>query len=593
MFESTRARMRDVKRRMQGRQPSSRGNVFESERGERTSVLVDAVRPSSIVMTLPGSVERAPSRARVAAVPRKRKREVVDGNALRAQWRRRQRKWREIDTAWGEGDPRSERSWWLGELTAEELSTLLAASDMFGEGKSQKDPSVAALLYYLNSGVFRFQEHKDFGSDGNSPSPDSPDESEYESSGQGSALSDCDVSEQGLRHGCDDSCATASESEPMIEGVTECRFDHEKLEKEIRMEALTQKEMRELVETWFRRHSITHGDLVSFGACGVRLLEREEEPVVEFGRLFLDSPEARLLEFESSDYSRYQEEVTMGSVLIPRSSTGAWERVKPWKIRSCFESDDGKMFHIHPELVQTSVSDPDKGRKFTRLCPRCRGYIFCKAVVPPLSIAAGIDFGDARRLGLEPLSLHEQLIVARVRLYMATIKVSSNRKGRVNLAERQRLQGHAVLFNHDAPIAADIELQAIDELMDPARLESMMQIYFVDAEGNGDKLMHQMLQSSRLLARPWVIYQRLAVLKAVHTGYQHLRLPPYEDFARAVRKSNEVLIQKSARVDEQELIAYEARLGSDLACVQSRETNELLDRERGDGLVDLGSNLGE
>jgi hypothetical protein len=41
----------------------------------------------------------------------------------------------------------------------------------------------------------------------------------------------------------------------------------------------------------------------------------------------------------------------------------------------------------------------------------------------PLSIAGGVDFGNYKHLGLEKPNLHEQLIIARVRLYQVTVKV--------------------------------------------------------------------------------------------------------------------------------------------------------------------------
>ena len=62
--------------------------------------------------------------------------------------------------------------------------------------------------------------------------------------------------------------------------------------------------------------------------------------------------------------------------------------------------------------------------------------------IPKLSIAAGIDFGHPDRLGLPQLTLVEELIISRSRLYVSILKLCGN-----VAAERQTAKkGHVITF---------------------------------------------------------------------------------------------------------------------------------------------------
>ena len=300
-------------------------------------------------------------------------------------------------------------------------------------------------------------------------------------------------------------------------------------------------------------------------------MERTEEPAIIYDRLFLDALEAQVLKYSPEEHDRLNDMKKEGPILIPRSGgEHEWEAIRPWEIVSFYEYDPKTVYHIHPELVQTCKDGPQKGRRFVRVCPRCMGHIENKKV-PLYSIAAGVDFGNAQRLGLEPLSLHEQLIVSRCRIYMATIKLLSNCVGHVTLNQRQRLQGHAVLFRHDAPAVANASVCDLHDVVNPRRLESLLQIYFVDEKGRSDSLIRKMVGSSQVLARPWVLFQRLAVLKVVHKDYHHLHLADYADFTGKVDKANDAIARSVIRINDKDSVEFEMRLGSDIASAQSRE----------------------
>ena len=79
---------------------------------------------------------------------------------------------------------------------------------------------------------------------------------------------------------------------------------------------------------------------------------------------------------------------------------------------------DGTLYHLHPELVEKN-SDGDE---VVRLCRYCT--VHCpKGEVPPLSLAAGMDYGSSARLGLPQLTVAEKLVISKARPYAVIVKL--------------------------------------------------------------------------------------------------------------------------------------------------------------------------
>lgn len=78
--------------------------------------------------------------------------------------------------------------------------------------------------------------------------------------------------------------------------------------------------------------------------------------------------------------------------------------------------------------------------------------------IPKLSIAAGIDFGNYDRIGLEPLTIVEELLISQSRLYVSIVKLVGSRA-----EERQSAKkGHVIIFPQpDGPLKL-AELQRIN-----------------------------------------------------------------------------------------------------------------------------------
>ena len=92
---------------------------------------------------------------------------------------------------------------------------------------------------------------------------------------------------------------------------------------------------------------------------------------------------------------------------------------------SCYEAVDGTLYHLHPEFVDATHDASNPSMLF---CDRCKTQVGAgKSKAPPLSLAAGIDFGVLSRITefRDPdmqLSEAEQMLLSEVRLYHIVAK---------------------------------------------------------------------------------------------------------------------------------------------------------------------------
>ena len=90
----------------------------------------------------------------------------------------------------------------------------------------------------------------------------------------------------------------------------------------------------------------------------------------------------------------------------------------------------------------------------TYLCHQCYQSIVTNQKIPELSIAAGVDFGFYKRLGLTFPNSFERTILSTVRLYHKIMKVSKNNHIRSDFTHSNIL-GHCISFGHDVPTIAN------------------------------------------------------------------------------------------------------------------------------------------
>ncbi|CAB9503076.1 Inherit from KOG: DNA helicase [Seminavis robusta] len=390
-----------------------------------------------------------------------------------------------------------------------------------------QNPMKAVLMFYLNSGYFRFEQYRD-----------------YTQADDGSPI-DLDV----------------------VSG-------------DIQAERQSMEELDNMVESFFKCHSYTHFAVAACGSCGVKKIEEptaEDTGVGEFVVCNLDLPEMSILQYSTEEKQKLQKQMAdpKSRVTVPVNERWDVETLEVWKTRSFYEETrpDGNVvfWHLHGELVR----DLGTGKKSTKLCPRCWKAIK-SGKTPRLSIAAGIDFGLSSRLNLEAPNLHEQLILARTRLFFAMVKVSSNMYGQVNANTALKRRCHAVLFPHDAPDGAaymfESKLFETGGMLNKAELHKLLHMYMVDPNGRPDSIAREVYETVNLLARPYVIAQWLIVLKYTHCQYSDLDVSSLQDTVDAViLELNEGIMKGAVPIVGGQAVAHEQNLGSDVAQCTTQE----------------------
>ena len=142
--------------------------------------------------------------------------------------------------------------------------------------------------------------------------------------------------------------------------------------------------------------------------------------------LMLSSPEAEPLHYNEQEIKEFLALVqSTKNVQIPLSEYQSGS-IDISKAKSVFSADGGfsNLFHLHPELV----SETDNGLQ-TMICPNCQKHL-SKYNCPPMSISAGVDFGDFTRLLLESPNLHEQILLSRYWLFLLLSRSHQTGRGK-------------------------------------------------------------------------------------------------------------------------------------------------------------------
>jgi len=125
---------------------------------------------------------------------------------------------------------------------------------------------------------------------------------------------------------------------------------------------------------------------------------------------------------------------------------------------SLYVAPDGSQYHLHPEFVEVTHNVLDGSQHIkASLCRPCHTEIR-DGKVPKLSIAAGVEFGSAARIGLPSLTLVEEYLIAQGRMLISVIKLVGSQPPTRQSARR----GHVITFPHSGPSAAAEHLRAVD-----------------------------------------------------------------------------------------------------------------------------------
>ena len=188
-------------------------------------------------------------------------------------------------------------------------------------------------------------------------------------------------------------------------------------------------EKQELCANDFLRDWSPELGLLACAACGYRHLATSSRQFVEVP---IDDDKLVPLRYTEEDETDFQKK------------SDVYKRLKSSYLFG------NQRFHLHPELVNTS--DPNSS-PLVLLCPTCNTAL--PNSVPRTAIAAGVDFGNSRRLNLPQLSLVEKCLLARHRVYAVVIKVGG--------FSSDRLMGHCIAIPHDGP---DVSIKNLQDAID-------------------------------------------------------------------------------------------------------------------------------
>lgn len=282
----------------------------------------------------------------------------------------------------------------------------------------------------------------------------------------------------------------------------------------------------------------------------------------------------------------HRQSMERDSLKIPYNKEGDTKEVELWRLCSAWpakkpkdliedrdnlpdymfdESGDPVYYHLHPEFVREERVRGGENKYSAMMCSECCKVIFSKEdgtlQYPRRSIAAGVDFGDYSRIGLEPLTDRERQIISKVRHYLLIIKIESNTgdvigeggvtkkgTGRTRENSQSAVKGCGIYFDDDST-------HVVSDLLSQEGINGKVSLQFVGPEGQYDTLAAKVLGSPHVEGRAWVIYQWLKVLREVNCHYEHDDiLPAFGEVSARMEAANEALVGSAECIDDEDVL---------------------------------------
>ena len=175
-----------------------------------------------------------------------------------------------------------------------------------------------------------------------------------------------------------------------------------------------------------------------------------------------------------------------------------------------------------------------------------------KGMLPPLSLANGVDFGSAARIGLVDMTLAEKLVVAKARLFAVVVKL---RPGSGS-GSQQALKGHVIAFDSPGPEVACALYPRLHRLADS------ISVQFVGSKGQLQASMRRALGCTDLQVRPAVVYAWLRALKALHPEYRDIEIDASPATQAALANAAQQLLASVVLIDSPVDVMMEALTAS-------------------------------
>jgi len=340
-------------------------------------------------------------------------------------------------------------------------------------------------------------------------------------------------------------------------------------------------------ETLSKEKGRVSAPLLTCACCGVRNLMIDDNPCTYYTKVDLQNQNLQKVlrlgdECTSTSFPNEIPKPTQEShrsvmenrpISIPYNDAGETKEVELWKLCSVWPAlkpdelieqreslpdylfstrkvdgvaiDEPIYYHLHPEFVDEEINkDSKKSYTFT-ICLECKKSIDA-GEVPRNSLAAGIDFGDANRIGLEPLTDRERQIISKVRHYLLVIKIESNIDyNRTKEKGQSAVKGCGIYFDDDSS-------RVVSDLLSQDGINGDVSLQFVGPDGEYDSLAKKVLGSANVHGRAWVIYQWLKVLREVNCHYQYDgELPNFEEVKAELKKANDALVDNAEHVNDE------------------------------------------
>ena len=222
------------------------------------------------------------------------------------------------------------------------------------------------------------------------------------------------------------------------------------------------------------------------------------------------------------------------------------------------------LYHLHPEFI-----DSEPGTDETAFfCSKCHGHLL-NHVIPPHSLANGLDLGDCERIGLKKPNAFELSLLARVRHYHSIVKIQQNGGSSFRVdTTGHKIRSHSILFEHDAPqiscLALIMKLAEADRPQLKQLLSDQITIQFVGPDDQMDYLIKHAIGSDVIRARADVLYSWLLVLRTTNPLYSNdPPLPSFNHFKNLNTDTNETIFRQAVHISDEETLRFEASLDDD------------------------------
>ena len=360
-----------------------------------------------------------------------------------------------------------------------------------------------------------------------------------------------------------------------------------KLKNEIKSHALDKTELEDIIKQFQTAQGLIHADplsksapssihahLVSCATCGTRKMSNQTTMYQEVSIAQVSSL-IRVTGKRLQEYNRLKS----SPVKIPTTEDFQLKEIQLEKVLSIYKSPTtGCLFNIHPELVHIH---PEIGESFM-MCPECYNNFVKKEVVSPNSIAAGIDLGDTDRLELVPLNILEKMLISRLRVYHAIVRIKRKLQSK-DLLQGSRMHGHAIIFPHDSPQVSSfaVMLKMLTSMDDNLKSQLMtsfcdetIAVQFLSPEDTIDQMMIETFGTSHFTARAHVVQQWLIVLQKIsHAGYMDdPNIDEYAEFQETIFTINKHIKDHAQKISDTQHLQQEEKL-TDSPNYPSQNTN--------------------